>query len=165
MDDRLAKLAAEIIKEIKYVTIASVCADGKPWNSPVYSSFDNDLNFYWFSDKDSQHSTNVRATGEAFLVIYNSTVPEGTGKGVYLQCKVRELTDENEVMAAKQVCDSRIGKTKDHDFSKYSGDAPLRGYQATPYKTWMNSDEVDTEGQYIKDIRVEIALESLKGLL
>ncbi len=60
MSEHHNKRAAEIIKDIKYITIASVSDDGQPWNTPVYSAFDKDLNFYWFSDKNSQHSQNVR---------------------------------------------------------------------------------------------------------
>ncbi len=159
MSEFHTKRVAEIIQKIMYVTIATVCEDGSPWNSPVYSAFDADLNFYWFSDKDSQHSRNIRATGEAFIVVYDSTVPEGTGEGAYLQVNVHELMDETEVMAAKTVCDERVGKEKDRDYSKYSGDAPLRGYKASPVKVWMNDDAKNPDGSYLKDVRVEIPID------
>jgi general stress protein 26 len=165
MEDKFAQRAAEIIKEILYITIASVSADGKPWNSPVYSAYDGDLNFYWFSDKDSQHSTNLRTNNEAFLVIYNSTVPQGTGEGVYIQAKVRELTDETEIMAARALMDKRVGKVKPRQFSDYTGEAPLRGYQASAVKVWMNDLALDAQGNYIKDVRVEISLSDLKNQL
>lgn len=157
--------AAEIINQIQYITIASVSADGKPWNSPVYSAFDKDLNFYWASDKDSQHSTNLLANGEAFIVIYDSTVPEGTGKGVYIQARVRMLTDEAEALAALRVLDARVGKIKERDFQKFSSEAPLRVFQATPEKIWMNADAKDENNNYIKDTRVELPLPSLKQLI
>ena len=112
MSDTHTKSASEIINQILYITIASVTADGKPWNTPVYSGFDKDLNFYWFSDKNSQHSTNLRENNNAFLVIYDSTVPESTGEGVYIQAEVQELTEEGEALDALKVMDSRVGKTK-----------------------------------------------------
>ena len=34
---------------------------------------------------DSQHSKNIRSNHKTFAVIYNSTVKEGTGFGVYFQ--------------------------------------------------------------------------------
>lgn len=162
MSDFHNKRVSEIINKILYVTIASVSEDGKPWNSPVYSAFDKDLNFYWFSDKNSQHSTNLRNSSEAFLAIYDSTVPESTGEGVYIQARVRELTKESEVLAALKALDARVGKDKERDIKEYSGKAVLRGYQATPLKIWVNDDEKDENGNYVRDIRVEISLEDLK---
>jgi nitroimidazol reductase NimA-like FMN-containing flavoprotein (pyridoxamine 5'-phosphate oxidase superfamily) len=157
--------AAEIVKRILYITIASVSVDGKPWNTPVYSAFDDDLNFYWASDKNSQHSQNVRTNQDIFLVVYDSTVPEGTGEGVYLQAKAQELTNEYEALAALRVLDERVGKAKERNFSNYSGDAVLRVYKATPQSIWMNDDDKDENGNYIRDIRVEAPLTSLREQL
>lgn len=162
MSDHHNKRAAEIIKEIKYITIASVSADGQPWNTPVYSAFDKELNFYWFSDKNSQHSQNVRGNNKILLVIYNSTVPEGTGEGVYVKAVVSELNDPAEILAAKAVLDERVGKEKERNADNYMGDAVLRGYKATPVQAWMNDDDEDENGNYVRDIRVEVPLDILK---
>jgi len=165
MSDYHDKRSSEIIKQILYITIASVTKDGKPWNTPVYSAFDEELNFYWFSDKNSQHSNNVRDTKNVFLVIYDSTVPEGTGEGVYIQAEVLELNEETEVLGALNVLDTRVGKAKERDFASYSGDAVLRGYKAIPKRAWMNDDDKDAQGNYIRDIRVELPLDKLKGFI
>lgn len=162
MSEHHNKRAAEIIKEIKYITIASVSNDGQPWNTPVYSAFDKDLNFYWFSDKNSQHSQNVRGNNKVFLVIYNSTVPEGTGEGVYIKATVSELNDPDEILAAKAVLDERVGKEKERNANNYMSDAVLRGYKATTIQVWMNDDDKDENGNYLRDIRVEVPLDSLK---
>jgi general stress protein 26 len=131
LSDHHNKRAAEIIKEILYITIASVSSDGQPWNTPVYSAFDKDLNFYWFSDKNSQHSQNVRSNNKVLLVIYDSTVPEGTGEGVYVKAIVSELNTPEEILAAKAVLDERVGKEKERNAENYMYDAVLRGYKAT----------------------------------
>jgi uncharacterized protein YhbP (UPF0306 family) len=161
MSDSHDKRAAEIVKKIKYITIASVSEGGEPWNSPVYSAYDDRLNFYWFSDKNSQHSQNVRATKKVFLVIYDSTVPEGTGEGVYIQAEVEELNEEVQVLNALKILDTRVGKTKKRNFDDYSGAALLRGYKAAPSLLWMNDDDEDEHGSYIRDIRVEISIEKV----
>lgn len=163
MSDRHNKRAAEIIKQIKYITIASVSADGQPWNTPVYSAFDRDLNFYWFSDKNSQHSQNVRNNNKVLLVIYDSTVPEGTGEGVYIKATVSELNEPEAILAAKAVLDERVGKEKERNAENYMGNAVLRGYKAKALQIWMNDDEADDSGNYIRDIRVEVPIEALKG--
>jgi nitroimidazol reductase NimA-like FMN-containing flavoprotein (pyridoxamine 5'-phosphate oxidase superfamily) len=162
MADKHNRRAAEIISRILYITIASVSGDGRPWNTPVYSAFDKDLNFYWASDKHSQHSQNIRAAGNVFLVVYDSTVPEGTGEGVYFQATAQELNKKDEVLAALQALDSRVGKAQRRDFANYSGDAVLRVYQATPQQVWMNDADEDASGNYIRDARVEVPIEVLK---
>ena len=165
MSDHHNQRAAEIIKDIKYITIASVSADGQPWNTPVYSAFDKDLSFYWFSDKNSQHSQNVRGNNKVLLVIYDSTVPEGTGEGVYIKAIVSEFDDPEAILAAKAVLDERVGKEKERNAENYMGDAVLRGYKATALQVWMNDDDKDEDGNYIRDIRVEVPLDALKGQL
>lgn len=38
--------AREIIQNTIYITIATVCEDGSPWNTPVYAAFDDQFNFF-----------------------------------------------------------------------------------------------------------------------
>ena len=89
--------ANEILGEISYATVATASTDGKPWNSPVRHFCDSDLNIYWFSDKLNQHSRNIRENPDVFIVIYDSTVPEGAGEGVYIEAQARELNDPEEI--------------------------------------------------------------------
>lgn len=148
--------AREILKKIKYITIATSTLDGLPWNSPVYSAFDEEYNFYWASDQNGQHSKNINNNPDVFLVIYDSNVPEGTGEGVYVKAKAYALTDESEILHALKTLDGRVGKVKERDANKFLGDYPRRVYKAVPETFWMNGDG-DVNGNYI-DIRVEINL-------
>lgn len=155
--------ARRTIQEIQYITIATIHTRisgrpiSRPWNSPVYSAFDPGYNFYWISDRHSQHSKNIRENPHVFLVIYNSTIPEGAGigRGVYIQAQARELSDPGEIAHAHQLLASRVGKTSrtpDH----FLGNMPRRIYQATPERAWVN-DDGERNGHSI-DIRVEIDL-------
>src|SRR5690348_8698929 len=92
--------AKQIIEKILYITLATVDNDGQPWNSPVYSAYDSEYNFYWASDRNGQHSRNIAENNKVFVVIYDSTVPEGTGEGVYIQAKAYMLIDKNEIQKA-----------------------------------------------------------------
>ncbi|HEY2763938.1 MAG TPA: pyridoxamine 5'-phosphate oxidase family protein [Pseudonocardiaceae bacterium] len=155
--------ARRTIDEICYITIATTCTGmgGRPWNSPVYSAFDSAYNFYWTSDRQSQHSTNIRNNSNVFLAIYNSTIPEGTGAGggVYIQAQAIELSDPGEIVRAHRILAGRIGKAPrpaDH----FLGDMPRRIYRATPEKMWVN-DVAERDGSPI-DIRVEIDLALLR---
>lgn len=156
----MEKRAAEIIKAIQYTTLATVTPEGLPWNSPVARVYDQDLNFYWFSDKEGQHSRNVRDNGQVFMVIYDSTVPWGEGEGVYLQADVTELEDPEEIRSAR-----RLSKGPDMDApDDFMGNAVRRVYKATPRTAWMNDAEIK-EGVFIRDFRVELDLDKVRAEL
>lgn len=166
MSIRHNKQAATILKNIIYITLATVTPEGKPWNSPLYSTYDQDLNFYWSSDKKGVHSNNVRDNNEAFIVIYDSTVPEGTGEGVYMIGKAYELADKDEILIARTTTQSRKGKKPGkNELIKFTGDSIRRVYKFVPSKIWMNDVELDANGNYIKDVRIEISASDLKKLI
>lgn len=155
MEDKFVQRTKDIIFKILYITIATSTKDGKPWNSPVYSAFDEEYNFFWASDQNGQHSKNIRENNNVFIVIYDSTAPEGTGEGVYIQAKAYELTDEAEITHALKHLDERVGK-KPHSPNGFLGGMPRRVYKAVPKKVWVN-DDGDVNGNYI-DIRIEVDL-------
>lgn len=146
--------AATIIRRIKYITIATAAPDGQPWNTPVYSAFDSDYNFFWASDREGQHSRNIRENPRIFLAIYDSTVPEGTGRGVYIQATAQELTEPDAIRHALECLDGRVGKPA-HTVDAFLNDMPRRVYQATPQRAWINGDG-ERNGHFI-DIRTDIS--------
>ena len=161
MSDYHAKRAIEILRTIRYATIATASKDGKPWNSPVAHEYDSQLNVFWFSDKQNQHSQNVRANEDVFIVIYDSTVPEGDGEGVYIEAKAVELTDPDEILHARKIKkgEDYVGKPDD-----FTGEAIRRVYKAVPQRVWMNDAEVK-DGVFIRDYRVDISLDTVRSLL
>ena len=152
MNKNLSKRAKEIISKIEYVTIASVTEDGLPWNSAVFSAFDSNYNFYWGTHKDSQKAKNIRANKNVFLVIYDSTVPSGTGEGVYMQAVAYELNNMTEIKEAYKLLKTR--HTAPFWEFKAIKNGPIRLYKASPIKSWMN-DGGEKNGHYI-DIRTKI---------
>jgi nitroimidazol reductase NimA-like FMN-containing flavoprotein (pyridoxamine 5'-phosphate oxidase superfamily) len=153
MDDRISK-AQEIISKIIYITIASA-DNGQPWNSPVYSAYDENYNFYWVSDRNGQHSRNIRTNENIFIVIYDSTVPQGTGEGVYIKAKALEVNDRDEAAKASRLLAGRKNKNPRNP-EEYLGAYPRRVYKAIPEKVWMNG-EGELNGNYI-DTRFEVDL-------
>lgn len=145
----------ETIEKILYVTIATVDEDGQPWNTPVYSAFDTDYNFYWASWEGSQHSMNIENNPKVFLVIYDSTVPEGTGFGVYIQAKAEKLLEEAEIKKALSHLYKRKNKTPRKP-EEFLGEYPRRVYKAVPQRAWIN-DDTTVNGNFI-DNRKEIKL-------
>lgn len=152
--------AAEILKTIIYATVATTSTDSKPHNSPLRFVYDENVNIYWFSDKESQHSKNIRENNAAYIVIYDSTVPEGQGKGVYIEATVQELSDPAEISKA---CRIKMGAGNDSP-DLFMGDAVRRVYKATPLKIWTNGVEVQ-DGVLIRDLRANLSLVKLKQSL
>ena len=160
MSDR-SDHAKRILKNIIYATVATADKDGKPWNSPVRFVYDNELNIYWFSDKENQHSKNVRENDNVFIVIYDSTMPEGSGEGVYIEANACELSDSDEILYARRL---KKGQIYDRPSSDFLGDAVRRVYKAVPQRIWSNDVEVK-DGVFIRDFRIEISLEELREML
>lgn len=148
----LVDKAKEILEKIIYITIASVTKDGEPWNSPISAYFDDQYNFYWASWTENQHSQNIRQNPNVFLVIYDSTAPEGTGEGVYIKAKAYELNDKEEIEKAL----SSRHKDKSRQADDYMSEKPLRLYKAIPEKVWINVDG-EFNGNYV-DKRIEVNL-------
>ncbi|HEX5774701.1 MAG TPA: pyridoxamine 5'-phosphate oxidase family protein [Candidatus Paceibacterota bacterium] len=138
MEERHVASAAKILKSINYMTLATVCADGSPWNSPVAPTYDGELVFRWGSNEESVHSQNVRREKRVFVVIYDSTAPEGLGEGVYMKGEAEELDEYEDV---------------------------LKMYRFRPQQIWINDEEKNEDGSFKKDIRIELNIEDLKKAL
>lgn len=147
--------AKTILNAIKYATLATVSKDGRPWNSPVYCVYDEHYNFYWASHTVSQHSINIRANGKVFIAIYDSTVPWGTGKGVFMQSEATEVTDEQEIIKACRLRRHRVPEANQPP-EDFVGGSPRRVYRAIPKHIWMNEDG-EMNGKFI-DIRKDATL-------
>ena len=152
MSDLHNQKAREILEKISYATVATVTPDGKAWNTPVAHDMDQDLNLYWYSDKENEHSKNIRNNPNVYIVIYDSTAPDGEGEGVYIQAQAKELTDEAEINQALSLNPNNTSTTAD-----FLGDTVRRCYKATPQKMWTNDAE-EINGVFIRDYRVELNL-------
>lgn len=155
MSKDLSERAKEIIQDREYITIATVGEDGQPWNSPVYSAFDESYTFYWGSDVEAQHSRNIATNNKVFLVIYDSTVPAGEGEGVYVKAVAEKIVDEDEKDKAHKIIQDRRPNWYWHR-EQFDESTPLALYKATPVQIWMNG-EGSKDGHYI-DIREKVAL-------
>ena len=158
----LEKTALKIIKKIEYLNISSITPDGKPWGSPVYTAYDNDLNYYWVSWKENQHSLNIKNNPNVFITLYDSTVPCSTGVGVYLEGSAKQIT--NPITLAK--CLYTFYKRRNRepkDIKQFLTKYPRRLFMFTPTKGWING-ESDIKGNFI-DIKTEISLVKLRQLL
>ena len=152
MSDDLVRSVRHVLETIEHATIATVSAEGQPWNTPVYFARDHSA-VYWTSRSDAQHSINIRHNGHAFLVIYDSGEEDASGAAVYLDARVAELTDEPAVDRALTRIYRRRRKMPP-PLSTFIEPSVHRVYCATVRRTWTNV--VHTVGDCTWDERVEI---------
>lgn len=152
--------AKSIIDKELYMTIAS-CTSLTPWITPVYTAFDENYNFYWRSNKEAIHSSNIRKNCNVALTLFNSQAAFGTGKAVYFKAKANECTDIDEISKASFLLADRVNR-KAQPVELYQGKNLKRIYKAVIEKAWINAVKiVDNE---IYDERIEINIDSLIAL-
>jgi uncharacterized protein YhbP (UPF0306 family) len=96
MDDQeRTALAREIIDANLYMTLATADADGRPWASPVYYAVAGYREFVWVSDPQTTHSRNLAARPQIAIVIFDSTQPINTGRGVYMDALAERVAEED----------------------------------------------------------------------
>jgi Pyridoxamine 5'-phosphate oxidase len=169
-----AAFAADRLATIRYATVATCSPAGQPWNSPVYFALATapavgpavgpapgpatGPRFFWTSGRDAVHSRNIRANGRAFIVVYDSMVPEGTGGGVYLDCRAAELADPAHLAAAATVLAARVGEPP-WPTAAFVSPSPSRLYEAVAIRGWV--DQRGTVDGHPVDVRAEIDLAAL----
>src|SRR5262245_29605886 len=97
VEDKNAAAAREIIDANLYMVLATADADGTPWASPVYFAPHEYRDFFWVSKPEARHSRNISASdGKAIaIVVFDSSVPIGTGRGVYMSAVAREVPEND----------------------------------------------------------------------
>jgi nitroimidazol reductase NimA-like FMN-containing flavoprotein (pyridoxamine 5'-phosphate oxidase superfamily) len=133
-EENSVEVAKSIIDDNLYMVLATADEDGNPWASPVYYAPDEYRNFFWVSRPEARHSRNIAARpGQAIgIVIFDSTVPPGTGRGVYMSAVARELRDA-ETAAGVAVFSRRSLEHGDSEWTAKDVQPPaeFRLYQAT----------------------------------
>lgn len=146
--------ARTLLATVEHATVATVTADGRPWNSPVFFAYENG-SIYWTSRHDAIHSNNVRANGHAFVVVYDSRRQDMTAAALYIDAEVLELGDEDGISAALTLIFRRRNETVP-SVRSFLGASLHRVYRANALHVWTNV--LHTEDEIPWDERVEIAL-------
>ncbi len=90
-DAEEAQAAREIIDGNLYMVVATSDPSGQPWATPVYFAHRDYREYFWISEPDATHSVNLRDRREVGIVIFDSTVPIDTGRGVYISGVAHEV--------------------------------------------------------------------------
>jgi nitroimidazol reductase NimA-like FMN-containing flavoprotein (pyridoxamine 5'-phosphate oxidase superfamily) len=142
-------VARELIDSIQYLTLATADGEGRPWASPVWFAHEGYTHFLWVSKPDARHSQNLAARPEVAIVIFDSTVPPGTGQAVYVEATA-ELLDGEDATSSIAVFSARSEASGGPAWTSEDIDAPapLRLYRATAnahYALGPNDERVPVE--------------------
>ena len=146
-----------------YVTLATSSLSGQPHISPVYFSFDNNLRLFWASATESKHSKLIKKNPFVSVVIFDSTVPERTGNGVYMT----GLAEEYQGLDLDQIVQShsaRVGKVATKSSVDYLGASPRRIYCFAPTQVWTLTEPCEVSGHLI-DTKIELELAHVQNEL
>jgi hypothetical protein len=143
------------LRRVPHGSLATVCSDGRPWNSPLFVAFDAHLRFYWSSHVDATHSRNIAHRSDVLLVVFDSTQPDESGHAVYIRAVARELSDEGSIRVALACLATRKNEPPKSS-AEFTGPHPRRLYEATPEMIWTNV--VTQENGHYFDERVVIEL-------
>lgn len=107
----------------------------------------------------NQHSVNIRNNENVFVTIYDSTVPAGTGVGIYFSGKAKELTNPIEMIIGIKEMYKR-SKHKERAMREFLTHYPRRVYKFTPEKVWMNYDGYVNKNMV--DMREELDIKKIR---
>jgi uncharacterized protein YhbP (UPF0306 family) len=149
--------ARHILQRIHYCSLSTCSPDGFPWVSPVFFTYDQQLNFYWSSAIASRHSQNLYTNGgRVAIAVYNSDVEEGKGQGIYFYGTAAEL-EPTRVEAVMQLLFKRSGRVLPRTAEDYLNDSPRRIYHFQPTEAWVTGDRIPIGNQLV-DTKIQLDL-------
>ena len=101
-----ASLARAIVDANLYMVLGTADQSGRPWVSPVYFAPAAYREFFWVSRPEARHSHNIAQRRDVSIVVFDSSVPISTGRGVYMSA-VAEQVDGDERAAGIDVFSRR----------------------------------------------------------
>ncbi|WP_163506066.1 pyridoxamine 5'-phosphate oxidase family protein [Fodinicola acaciae] len=129
--------ARELIDRNRYLSLATVDPDGRPWVSPVYFAPGEDGEFIWVSTVDAEHSRNLAARPDVSLVIFDSTVQPYHGRAVYASGEAYALAGDDLDRALRIYPGAADRGGAQLTLDDVTGDAPYRLYRAAATRLWV----------------------------
>jgi nitroimidazol reductase NimA-like FMN-containing flavoprotein (pyridoxamine 5'-phosphate oxidase superfamily) len=126
----LVEMARGVIDANRYLTLGTTEPDLRPRVSPVYFTHLGYRTFYWVSSPQARHSGNVSARPDVAIVIYDSSVPIGHGRAVYVGARASVVPQDELVHECGQAFARVSDGAKQFQPHELSGEAALRLYRA-----------------------------------
>src|ERR671915_1746294 len=138
MPPELADVARRVIDASRYMALGTADKKGHPWVTPVWFASEDYRNFHWVSSPDAKHSRNLAAESRVAIAIYDSSVPVGGAKAVYMKGVAEELTGA-ELERGVEIFDrvARLDHGRAYALDDVRGSALIRLYRATVSEHWV----------------------------
>ena len=158
------ELARDIIKNNKFLSLATVSNSGEIWNTPLSYVTDNDYNFYFVTAIDSKHIEHITENPYVAFTIFDSNKRVSDIDGLQIKGIVGELEKERLPEIVKMYYEHVFPDSEEREeweaapseFTK--NEYPIyRFFQIMPTEIYKR-DTVNTD----VDRRVEILIETLK---
>ena len=145
-------IARAILDAGIYVVLATADADGVPWASPVWFATEDYQGLYWVSYPGARHSQNIAARPQIAMVVFDSTVPPGTGQGVYMTATAEQLTDAAAIEHGIGVFSRESVRQGEEAWApdRVTGESRLRLYRANVHQYSILDPDVPF------DVRVDV---------
>ena len=132
-------MARGVIESNRYMVLGTADEAGVPWVTPVWYAQSEYRRFIWVSSPDRRHSRNVRARPEVSIVIFDSQVPVGDARAVYMSARAEELSGaelERDV-ALFDAAGRAQGLTRRWVLEDMLAPSPYRLYRGTVSQHWV----------------------------
>jgi uncharacterized protein YhbP (UPF0306 family) len=134
----LAAIGRAIIDTNLYMVLGTADEDGRPWASPVYYAPSAYRVFFWVSRPEARHSRNLEVRPQLGIVIFDSSVAIGTGRGVYMSAVAEQLAgteaeDGSEIFSRRSLAHGGHAWTA----SDVAVPAQLRLFRATAERIYV----------------------------
>ena len=89
---QLTTIARAVLDGNRYVVCGTADERGHPWVTPLFYVLNGYHELLWASAPEARHSRNVSCRPEVSLVVFDSHVPVGGAKAVYMSGVAAEVT-------------------------------------------------------------------------
>ena len=150
----LAGIARTIIEANDYMVLATADEAGRPWASPVYFAHSGYAELFWVSSPEATHSRNIAARPDVSVVVFDSTVPIGSGQGVYMSAAAAELAGAElergiDIFSRRSLTTGGVAWTTDD----VRGAAPFRLYRAAVVEHSMLAKDGAPDHRVVVEVR------------
>jgi len=136
------EMAKAIIKENKYMVIATSDKSGRPWANPVFYAYDDKYDFYFLSAIDSVHAKNIIANFKVSIVIFDSKQKVGSSEAVQIEGSASIVKKENlerviRIYSENLFPSSKMEHTERYNPKDYDEPSEFRFFKVTPAKIYV----------------------------
>jgi nitroimidazol reductase NimA-like FMN-containing flavoprotein (pyridoxamine 5'-phosphate oxidase superfamily) len=132
----LFTIAEEVIRNNRFITLATAGNNGHPWIAPLMYAVDKNNRFYWVSGHEAVHSKHIAQNPSAAIVIFDSDPEYGKAQALYGSGTAEELSGDElalgcDVFYRMRFPDDVEREAKGRKPTVFKGDSPRRMYRIT----------------------------------